>query len=92
MAYGIAGFVVGAGAAALTRWLLGGGFAAYEAVMFGFWGGAAALAFGQRGRRLPTAEDVSMMRLREEMSPLDLAADAEIPITLKTPSERTNKR
>jgi len=89
--YAIPSFVVGLGLAALIRWLLGGGFAALEALDFGLLAAAIALWMGEKFQGLPTDDDIGFLRLREEMSPLDLKSENEVPLTLKSPHERSLK-
>ena len=81
--YGMIGFIIGLGMAVLIRWLIGGGFAVAEAVVAGLFGSSVAMAAGQTFRGLPTQDDLALTRLREEMSPMDLASEQAVPRTLR---------
>ena len=86
--YAIPGFVIGVVADVVIRWLLGAGFEALEALMAGLAAAGFALWYGERFSGLATADDLAVMKLREEMSPLDLESDRKVPATLKTMREK----
>jgi hypothetical protein len=85
LAFAVPGFIVGT---VVIRWLLTGGFAAVEALGISLGMAGWALWFGEKFGGLSTRDDLAVVRLREEMSPLGLRPDSEIPSTLKTEIEK----
>ena len=92
LAYSIPGIAIGIAAVGLTAWFTGGPNWVFDAVMGGLGGYELGIGFGERFRGLPTLHDLAVVRLREEMSPLDLKAEDRVPVTLKTAKEVKAKR
>jgi hypothetical protein len=88
--YAIPGFIVGFAGAAVARWVLGYGFAVFEAIAFGLGATSWALWYGEKHSALSTRDDLAVVRLREEMSPLGLKSESDVPVTLKTASEKNH--
>jgi len=86
--YAIPGFVLGLGITLLLRRFLYPGFSPVEILMGGLFGSSLALGIGEKFRRLPSAEGIEIMRLREEMAPIDMKPEHAIPRTLKTETEK----
>jgi len=91
LAFAVPGFIVDVVASVVIRWLLTGGFAAIDALEVGAGIAALALWFGEKFSGLSTKDDLAVVRLREEMSPLGLKPDCDVPSTLKTETERRLK-
>ena len=92
LAYSIPGIAIGIAAVGLTALFTGGPNWIFDAVMGGLGGYELGIGFGERFRGLPTLHDLAVVRLREEMSPLDLKAEDRVPVTLKTANEVKTKR
>ncbi len=91
LAFALPGFIVGVIAEVAIRWLFTGGFAAFEALVVGAGMAGWALWLGENFFGLSTKDDLAVVRLREEMSPLGLKPDSHIPSTLKTATEKRLK-
>ena len=92
LAYSVPGVAIGIAAVGLTAWFTGGPNWVFDAVMGIVGGYELGIGFGERFRGLPTLHDLAVVRLREEMSPLDLKAEDRVPATLKTAKEVKAKR
>jgi hypothetical protein len=90
--YSLAGFAAGGVVAILARWLFIGRVAPYEAIMAGMIGAAVLLRYAQNRKSLPTEDEVAVIKMREEMSPLDLKGLRQVPTTLNTEQERKMRR
>ena len=92
LAYAIPGIAIGLVAGGLAGSLAGGSNWIVDAVAGSFAGYELAIGLGERFRGLPNLNDLARVRMREEMSPLDLRNDDRVLVTLKTCKEVQAKR
>ena len=90
-AYAILGFVIGLGIGVLFSQFFDNKYMTFEVLLCGLCGAGRALRAGEKFRALPTAADVGMLNIREEMAPIDLKPEHAVPNTLKTETERRIK-
>jgi hypothetical protein len=90
--YSIPGIVIGFAIVGTAAWLQGETKWIFDALMGSLGGYEVAIGFGQSFRGLETPDDLALVRMREEMRPLDLKPDDPVPATLKTARERIARR
>ena len=89
--YAIPGFILGMGIAVLVMWFSNDKILTFQTFTYGLLGSSCLLFIGEKFRRLPSAKGIEIMRIREEMAPIDLKPEHAIPNTLKTEMEKTTK-